>query len=306
MGRLAHNFVVAFVTTAVRFSVRLPGEPRRNGASGTRNAPPDTPTMSFIDRIQKLASETVIYGISTIVGRMINFLLVPLYLAVFDPGRYGVVGLVYTTFLILNHLYQHGMESSYLKFASGREGRERKEEVFSTASWSLLGVGLVLSTGVVWLREPISRWIEIGTQWSHLFYYVAAVLWLDTLAISASDEVTLLGKVSTDAEKAAAAEIASMVPSVKSVVNKLEMVKELSEGIAHKQDDIITRHVKEQFAKSVTVTSANFDVKTEQGVVSLSGTVRFQVIVLEAVEAARQVPGVIAVKTDTVKIESDG
>ncbi|MEO8339638.1 MAG: BON domain-containing protein [Nitrospirota bacterium] len=122
----------------------------------------------------------------------------------------------------------------------------------------------------------------------------------------ASDEVTLVGKVSTEAEKAAAAEIASTVPTVKSVVNKLEVVKELSEVIAHKQDDVITRHVKDQFAKSVTVTAANFDVKTEQGVVSLSGTVRFQVIVLEAVEAARQVPGVKAVKTDKVKIESDG
>ena len=121
-----------------------------------------------------------------------------------------------------------------------------------------------------------------------------------------SDEVTLVGKVSTEAEKAAAAEIASMVPTVKSVSNKLEVVKELLEVITHKQDDIITRHVKERFAKSATVTAANFDVKTEQGMVSLSGAVRFQVIVLEAVEAARQVPGVKAVKTDKVRIESEG
>ena len=121
-----------------------------------------------------------------------------------------------------------------------------------------------------------------------------------------SDEVTLVGKVSTEAEKAAAGKIASMVPTVKSVSNKLEVVKDLPGIFAHRQDDIITRHVKERFAKSATVNSANFDVKTEQGVVSLSGTVRFQVIVLEAVEAARQVPGVKAVKTDKVKIESEG
>jgi len=121
-----------------------------------------------------------------------------------------------------------------------------------------------------------------------------------------SDEVTLAGKVSSDAEKAAAADIASTVPTVKSVSNKLEVVKELLEAITHKQDDIITRHVKERFAKSATVTAASFDVKTEQGVVSLSGTVRFQVIVLEAVEAAKQVPGVKAVKTDKVRIESEG
>ena len=89
-------------------------------------------------------------------------------------------------------------------------------------------------------------------------------------------------------------------------VSKLEVVKELPAIIAQKQDDIITRHVKEQFTKSATVTSANFDVKTEQGVVTLSGTERFQVIVLEAVEAVRQVPAVKAVKTDKVRIESEG
>jgi hyperosmotically inducible protein len=121
-----------------------------------------------------------------------------------------------------------------------------------------------------------------------------------------SDEVTLLGKVSTETEKADAAIIVSMVPTVKSVSNKLEVVKDLSDVITHKQDDIITRYVKERFAQSATVTAAKFDVKTEQGIVSLSGTVRFQVIVLEAAAAARQVPGVKAVRTDKVRIEREG
>lgn len=121
-----------------------------------------------------------------------------------------------------------------------------------------------------------------------------------------SDEVTLLGKVSTETEKADAATIVSAVPTVKSVSNKLEVVKDLPDVITHKQDDIITRYVKERFAQSATVTAANFDVKTEQGVVSLSGAVRYQVIVLEAAEAARQVPGVKAVRTDKVRIESEG
>ena len=121
-----------------------------------------------------------------------------------------------------------------------------------------------------------------------------------------SDEVTLEGKVSTETEKAAAAKIASTVPTVKYVSNKLEVVKELPEIIARKQDDFITRQVKDRFAKSATLTAANFDVKTEQGVVSLSGTVRFQVIVLEAAEASRLVPGVKAVRTDKVRIDSEG
>ncbi len=169
------------------------------------------------------------------------------------------------------------------KKENGEEGGEKGKESTGRKAVS----SLILTVKLVLLGDP------------RLFPYEIEVE-------VGSDEVTLTGKVSTEAEKIAAAEIASTVPTVKSVSNKLEVTKDLLEVIAHKQDDIITRHVKEQFAKSVTVTAANFDVKTEQGVVSLSGTVRFQVIVLEAVEATKQVPGVRAVKTDKVKIESEG
>ena len=174
-------------------------------------------------------------------------------------------------------------EESRGKQDSGVEGTEKEKEGTGRKAVS----SLILTVKLALLGDP------------RLFPYEIEVE-------AGSDEVTLGGKVSTEAEKSAAAEIASMVPGVKSVSNKLEVVKELLEAIAHKQDEIITRHVKERFAKSATVTAANFDVKTEQGVVSLSGAVRFQVIVLEAVEAARQVPGVKAVKTDKVRIESEG
>jgi len=161
------------------------------------------------------------------------------------------------------------------------DGIEKDEAAKKTVSSLILTVKLVL------LADP------------RLFPYEIEV-------DAASNDVTLSGKVSTEMEKSTAAKLASSVPTVKSVVNKLEVNKELSEVLMHKQDDIITHHVKERFAKSATVTAARFDVRTEQGVVSLSGTVRFQVIVLEAAEAAKQVPGVKAVKTDKVRIESKG
>jgi hyperosmotically inducible protein len=174
-------------------------------------------------------------------------------------------------------------EEAKAKKDNGEEGAEKEKEGTGKKAVS----SLILTVKLALLGDP------------RLFPYEIEVE-------AGSDEVTLAGKVSSEAEKAAAADIASTVPTVKSVSNKLEVVKELLEAITHKQDDIITRHVKERFAKSATVTAANFDVKTEQGVVSLSGAVRFQVIVLEAVEAAKQVPGVKAVKTDKVRIESEG
>ena len=116
-------------------------------------------------------------------------------------------------------------------------------------------------------------------------------------------DVVLSGKVSSEAEKLAAAEVARQVEGVKSVVNKLEVVTDLHQVMTQKRDQAITEYVRERFKKSATLEAARFDIKTENGVVELSGKTRFQVIVLEAAEAARQVPGVSAVKTNAVRIE---
>ena len=65
--------------------------------------------MSFQNRIKRLASDTAVYGISSIVGRLINFLLFPLYSHVFLPDEYAPVIVIYVSFMFLNILFQHGM-----------------------------------------------------------------------------------------------------------------------------------------------------------------------------------------------------
>lgn len=117
-------------------------------------------------------------------------------------------------------------------------------------------------------------------------------------------DIVLSGKVSSEAEKLASADVARQVEGITSVTNKLEVVTELHQVMTQKRDQVITEYVKERFKKSATLEAAKFDVRTDHGVVELSGKTRFQVIVLEAAEAARQVPGVKAVKTHTVRIES--
>ena len=117
--------------------------------------------------------------------------------------------------------------------------------------------------------------------------------------------VTLTGRVSTEEEKTAATEVAQAVPGVKTVINKLAVEKDLAKTLLKKQDEILTTLIKERFSKSATLKAANFEVKTEDGVVQLNGTVRFQVIALEAAEAARQVPGVRAVNTERIRLEGE-
>jgi hypothetical protein len=117
--------------------------------------------------------------------------------------------------------------------------------------------------------------------------------------------ITISGRVSTEEEKAAASEVAQKVSGVKNVVNKLSIERDLAKSLLKKQDDALTSLIKERFSRSATLKSANFEVKTEDGVVLLHGTVRYQVIALEAAEAARQVPGVRAVNTEKVRLEGE-
>jgi osmotically-inducible protein OsmY len=117
------------------------------------------------------------------------------------------------------------------------------------------------------------------------------------------DALILKGKVPSEAHKTAAAEIVHSL--AKSVKNDLEVVKDLERDITRNRDEAITHYVKERFSKSKTLEKADFGVKTEDGVVALTGKTRFQVIVLEAAEAARHVPGVKAVKADGVRLESE-
>ena len=118
--------------------------------------------------------------------------------------------------------------------------------------------------------------------------------------------LALAGRVTSEDEKRAATEIAQSVSDGKTIVNKLDVDKGLLQALGKRQDEIISTLVKDRFAKSATLKAANFEVKTEEGVVSLSGAVRFQVLALEAAEAARLVPGVRAVKTDRVRLGGEG
>lgn len=68
--------------------------------------------------IKRLFSETAIYGLSTIIGRALNFLLVPLYVYVFsDPKDYGVVSILYSWVAFLIVLLPLGMETAFYKFS---------------------------------------------------------------------------------------------------------------------------------------------------------------------------------------------
>jgi len=112
----------------------------------------------------------------------------------------------------------------------------------------------------------------------------------------------LSGSVPTEEDKAKVAEIAGKIDGVETVVNKLTVTPALKDKLAKKQDESIAHVVRDRLSRSETLKAVGFDVKSENGIVYLSGKTRFQVIALEAAEAARQVPGVRAVDTAGVQL----
>ena len=56
----------------------------------------------MFDKLKELTKDTAIYGISTMIGRFLNFILVPLYTNIFSPADYGIIQLIYAYTAILN------------------------------------------------------------------------------------------------------------------------------------------------------------------------------------------------------------
>ena len=93
--------------------------------------------------MKSLAKDTAIYGLSSIVGRFLNYLLVPLYTAKLaaSTGGYGVITEVYSYVALLLVLLTFGMETTFFRFVNKEE--DRPMQVYSTTLWMVGGVGLV-------------------------------------------------------------------------------------------------------------------------------------------------------------------
>jgi len=112
--------------------------------------------------LKSLAKDTAIYGLSSIVARFINYLLVPIQTARFaaSGGEYGVITNVYAYVSILIILLTFGMETTFFRFMN-REG-ERPEAIYSTTLRMLATTSLLSIAVVMLLLQPIAGAIGYG------------------------------------------------------------------------------------------------------------------------------------------------
>lgn len=94
----------------------------------------------MIDRILRLGKETALYGLSTVVGRLLNFLLVPLYAHLLLPEENGVLATLYAYIAFASVVYGFGMEQSFMRFWADARDDERPVVLRRASRATLLGV----------------------------------------------------------------------------------------------------------------------------------------------------------------------
>jgi len=114
-----------------------------------------------LNSFKRLVSDTAIYGVSSIVGRFINWWLVPYYSHIFATAEYGIVANLYSYMAFLLVLLTYGMETGYFRYASRSED---KALVYSSSLISLLVTSLGFLLLVYTFSDNIAHWMEYDSH----------------------------------------------------------------------------------------------------------------------------------------------
>lgn len=127
-----------------------------------------------MSQLKRLAGDTAIYGVSSILGRSINYLLVMLHTAVFLPAEMGVFAVLYSAAGILNVAYTFGMETAFFRFANKADS----QKAYNAACTTVFLISSVLSALIIFNASSIAT--VIGYPDTSLYViWLGIILWMD-------------------------------------------------------------------------------------------------------------------------------
>jgi O-antigen/teichoic acid export membrane protein len=129
--------------------------------------------------IKKLAGQTLWYGGSTIIARLLNYLLTPYLTAKLTGAEFGEFSLVYSVIPFLTVIFSYGMETAYFRFV---QKEEHKESLHNTASVSLICSTVVLTFLMILCNKAIANLISIKDHPEYITLG-AFIIAFDTLAL---------------------------------------------------------------------------------------------------------------------------
>lgn len=129
--------------------------------------------------LKSLASQTVIYGLTTILARLLNFALTPLHTARIEQAEYGVLGDLYSIIALLMVVLTFGMETAFFRF--NRDPKFDANKVFSHTSLFTLLSGLTLLIFCALSIDSLSVWLGYPER-PYLLIWAVAIVAMDAAA----------------------------------------------------------------------------------------------------------------------------
>lgn len=129
-------------------------------------------------RLTSLVKETAIYGVSSILGRMLNWLLVPLYTQYLLPAEYGIVTELYAYAAFLLIIYTYGMETAFFRFTNKLENKHKF--ILNQSQASVLVSSILLSTMLILFATPIINYLEYPGKEKYIIWF-SVILAIDAI-----------------------------------------------------------------------------------------------------------------------------
>ncbi|MDE2141492.1 MAG: polysaccharide biosynthesis C-terminal domain-containing protein [Elusimicrobia bacterium] len=129
--------------------------------------------------LRGLAKETAFYGLSTVLGRMLSFLLTPLFTYLLTRSESGVVQTTYAALAFLGIVYGLGLDVAYLRL--GRRGGKRGPGAFGGAMLVTAVFAVVGSLAIHAFAAPLARVLGLPPEMAPVVRYAAWILALDSL-----------------------------------------------------------------------------------------------------------------------------
>ena len=113
--------------------------------------------------IKSLAKDTAVYGLSSIIGRFLNWCLVPLYVYLFPTEEYGIVTYLYGVTAVMLVILNYGMETGFFRFAN-RHDEDNPERVYTTSLISVGTTSLIFLILLSVFLTPVSEGLKLPNQ----------------------------------------------------------------------------------------------------------------------------------------------
>ncbi len=140
--------------------------------------------------LKKLATQTAIYGLPTIVGRLLNYLLVPLQTYIFAADQYGIVGELYAWTSLLFVLFTYGMETTFFRFS---QNKLQRHQTLATIIVSLLSTSTFLVLLGCILSPNIADALRFGEHPEYIRWMII-IVGIDAVTAILFAQFRLLGK----------------------------------------------------------------------------------------------------------------